>query len=144
MRWTQYAMLAPIALFLMGQAPDAAVPVVSGTLPPVETLPGGQAGVVFYIAVAINRLLWFLRKFPKLMPKKYHRYTPLIAAVLGLVAGILQAQLMGSGWVQAILTGISGAAGAVAWREFTRQAEKKPPEGKDMSDDDLANAVSGD
>jgi hypothetical protein len=112
------------------------VPVVSGTLPPVETLPGGQAGVVFYIAVAINRLLWFLRK--------YHRYTPLIAAVLGLVAGILQAQLMGSGWVQAILTGISGAAGAVAWREFTRQAEKKPPEGKDMSDDDLANAVSGD
>lgn len=131
-----------------GTLGDADVP----ALPSPESLPGGRPSLVFYLAVIINRLLWLLRKFPKLLPTKYKPYIPLAAAALGLAYGILEAGLYGTPWLTAILTGIAGAGGAVFWREGTRSLEtyKKrkngdpgnPPPPAVLTDDDLAGAAS--
>lgn len=133
---------------------DVAVPAPDDAPPPFprpEDLPGGRAGTVFYIALAINRLLWALKRMRGLLPEAAQPYLPFLAALLGLVAGILDSILTGAPWVTAILTGLAGAAGAVAWREGTRAFDhwrepKGPPspgpsDPGSMSDGDLSSAA---
>lgn len=128
---------------------DDAVP----ALPDPDQLPGGRPGLVFYIAFAINRILWIIKKMRKVFPEKAQPYLPLAAALLGLVYGVLEAKLYGTPWLTAALTGLAGAAGAVAWREGTRAVDHykngggtgdggtppKPPD--EMNDDELAGAA---
>lgn len=129
-------------------APDA-VPLAP--FPSPDSLPGGRPGVVFYLAFLLNRALWFLKRFPKLLPEIYHPYLPAIAAGLGLLYGVLESNLTGTPLLSAVLTGLAGSAGAVAWREADRamstakqrrKDRKTPPKDpKNMSDDELTAAV---
>jgi len=132
-----------------------AAPGADDAPPPFPTpadLPGGRAGAVFYIAFAINRLLWALKRMRGILPDPWQPYLPFLAAVLGLLTGILDAVLTGAPWITAILTGLAGAAGAVAWREGTRAYDHLrspktppsplPPSPDAMSDGDLAATAS--
>jgi hypothetical protein len=116
------------------------------TSPP--DLPLDRLGWVTGAALVIHRLLQLLKN-PKIpYPDKWRPYLPLVAAVLGVGAAVLDAVVNGTPWYLALLTGVLGATGAVFVRETGRavaHARKKPdppPAGKDMGDDDLADAVS--
>ncbi len=109
----------------------APVPVVAtattplpASMPTPESLPGGRPGSVFLVAAIVNRILWALKKWgKKVLPEKYHPYFPLVAGFLGILYGVLESLSIGTPWVTAILTGLAGSAGAVAWRETVRSGQ---------------------
>lgn len=118
--------------------------------PPID-VPGGRPSLVLLLAFLINRALWLLKKGAgSFFPERLHPYLPLIAAGLGLAYAVVENVTQGTPWTWAILTGIAGSTGAVAWREgtramahaTTRTPPKAPPKDpKDMTDDELADAV---
>jgi len=138
----------PVADAAAPAAPVDEVP----ALPDPDKLPGGRPGLVFYLAFAINRILWLIKKWRKMFPERWQPYLPAAAAALGLAYGVLELVLYGTPWLTAILTGLAGAAGAVAWREGVRAVEHAkngpkdppvPPKAPDkMDDDELAGAAS--
>ena len=139
---------APTAAPVVSDAPAPGIPEDIPPPPPMD-LPGGRPSAVLLLAFVLNRLLWGLRKFGgAFFPEKLHPYTPLIAAALGLAYAVVESVTQGTPWTWAILTGLAGSAGAIAWREGTRAMghakRQDPPKSKPpgaMSDDELAGAA---
>ena len=135
-------------LSLSRAAPSAAAAGAPAPAPPEPPdIPLDRVGWIAGAALLINRLIQLLKQMQGVFPAQWKPYLPLVAAGLGLAAGVLDHIVAGSPWYVALITGVVGAAGAVFVREAGRavtHARSRPPKaGGDMDDGELADAVSG-